>query len=108
MDTKPEDLKKAYKKEKDIRIKVRMVAVNMVVFNNESIAHTADLLMQCPDWVSSWVKHFREEGLEGLRDLPRIGWPPKVSLKEINKFSQRQITSPRLRYSMKTSTKNMG
>ena len=38
-----------------------MVAVNMVVFNNESIAHTTDLLMQCPDWVSSWVKHFREE-----------------------------------------------
>ena len=70
MDTKPEDLKKAYKKEKDIRIKVRMVTVNMVVFNNESIAHTADLLMQCHDWMSSWVKRFREEGLEGLRDLP--------------------------------------
>ncbi len=71
MGTKPEDLKKTYKKEKDIRIKVRMVAVNMVVFNNESIAHAADLLMQCPDWMSSWVKRFRDENLESLRDLPR-------------------------------------
>ncbi len=61
MDIKPEDLKKAYKKEKDIRIKTRMIAVNMVVFNNESIAHTANSLMQCPDWVSSWVGRFKEE-----------------------------------------------
>ena len=52
MDTKLEDLKKVYKKEKDIRIKVRMVAVNMVVFNNESIAHTVDLFIQRPDWTS--------------------------------------------------------
>ncbi len=98
MDTKPEDLKKAYKKEKDIRIKVRMVAVNMVVFNNESITHTADLLMQCPDWVSSWVKRFKEEGLEGLRDLPRTGRPPKVSLKEINGILSKTnyITTPKI------------
>ena len=70
MDTKPEDLKKAYKKEKDARIKVRMIAVSMVVFNNQSIAHTANLLMQSADWVSLRVMRFGEEGLEAPGPSP--------------------------------------
>ncbi len=31
----------------------------MVCMNSESIQHTADSLMQCPNWVSSWVGRFR-------------------------------------------------
>ena len=46
--TRPEDLKKAYGKKRDPRVKIRMVAVNMVCMNNESIQHTTDSLMQCP------------------------------------------------------------
>ena len=34
---KPEDLKKAYKKEKDPRVKIRMAAVNLVCINNDNI-----------------------------------------------------------------------
>ena len=42
---RPEDLKKAYRRERDFRVKIRMAAINTMCMNNESIQHTADLLM---------------------------------------------------------------
>ena len=49
---KPEDFKKAYKKEEDPCVKIRMAAVNMACFQNVSIKTTADSLMHCRNWVS--------------------------------------------------------
>ena len=57
---RPEDLKNAYGKERDLQVKIMMAAVNMVYMNNESTLHTADSLMQCPHWVSMWVERFGE------------------------------------------------
>ena len=57
--TTPEDLRAAYKREKDPKVIKRMATVNMVCMNDESIKHTADSLMQCSDWVSMWVEHFK-------------------------------------------------
>ena len=68
--TKPEDLREAYRKEKDLRMTKMIVAVNMGCVNNESIQHTADSLMQCPNWLSCWARRFEEGGLDALRDLP--------------------------------------
>ncbi len=70
---KPEGFRKAYKKERDPKVVKRMAAVNMVCMNSQSIQHTADSLMQCPNWVSFW-------------DLPKSGRPPKVKLKKIEKM----------------------
>ena len=50
----PEELRKAYRKEKDPSIKIRMAAINMVCMNNCSIQDAADSLMKCPNWVSGW------------------------------------------------------
>ncbi len=75
---RPEDLKKAYRKTRDPRVKIRTVAVNIVCTNNESIQHTADSLMKCSNWVSMWVERFKEGSIATLRDLPRPGRPPKV------------------------------
>ena len=43
---RPENLKKAYRKKRDPRVKIRMVAVNMLCMNDESIRYAADSLMQ--------------------------------------------------------------
>jgi len=67
--TNPEDLKKAYKKERDPRVRVRMVAANMVCILDYSISDTAELLMECPDRVSHWARRFEEGGIDALRDL---------------------------------------
>ena len=69
--------------EKDPKVIKRMAAINMVCMNGQSIRHTADSLMQCPDWVSMWVERFKKGGIDALRDLPHTGRPPKVNLEVI-------------------------
>ncbi len=80
------DLKKAYKKEKDLQVRARILAVNMICMNNASIKYTADTLLQCPNWVTIWVQRFKEGGIDALVDLPRSGRPPKIDLEKIAKI----------------------
>ena len=47
--TKREELVKAYKKEKDHKVRARMVAVRMVRVLNMSTEETADNLVRCPN-----------------------------------------------------------
>lgn len=96
-----DQFKRAYKQEKDLKVSRRMLAVNMVCINDQSIQHTADYLMQCPDWVSMWVQRYREGGIDALRDLPRTGRPCKISINKIEKIisKNRNIITPKeLRY----------
>jgi len=51
-ETKPEELKEAYKREKDPRVRARMAAVNAVCILDCSISDTAELLMQSPNRVT--------------------------------------------------------
>ncbi len=74
-----EKLEEAYRKEKDHRVVVRMLAVHMVHFRKMSIDDAAANLLRCPRWVRNWLERFETGGLEGLRDLPRSGRPPKIS-----------------------------
>ena len=67
-DTKREELEKARKKEKDHKVRTRMVAVRMVWVLNMSVEETANLQVHCPTWVRDWLRRY-DEG--GLRDLPR-------------------------------------
>ena len=70
-DTKREELEKARKKEKDHKVRTRMVAVRMVRVLNMSVEETANLQVHCPTWVRDWLRRYDEGDPEGLRDLPR-------------------------------------
>ena len=72
------DLRNAYRKERDPRVRARMLAAHMVCNLGKGTRETADSLMQCPDWVSVWVRRYGEGGTDALRDLPRSGRPPIV------------------------------
>ena len=74
-----EELEKAYKKEKDHKVRTRMIAVRMVRARNISVDETADILIRCPNWVRNWLRRYDEGGLEGLRDLPRCGRPRRIT-----------------------------
>ncbi len=80
------DLKKACKKEKNPQVRARILAVNMVCMNNESIQHTADSLLQCPNW----VRHVGATIQRGRHRRPRrsfkSGRPPKIELEKIAKI----------------------
>ena len=89
-----DDLKKAYKKEKDLRVRARILAVNMVCSEGFKINEAAACLMQCPDWVGMWIQRFNTDGLDGLRDLPRSGRPPKISIQEMDKIMKQASQTP--------------
>ena len=72
-DTKLEELEKACKKEKDHKVRTRMVAVRMVRVRNMPVEEAADILVRCPAWIRKWLRCYDEGGLQGLRDLPRCG-----------------------------------
>ena len=80
------DLKKAYKKEKDHRVGARILAINMVYNEGFKINEATACLMQCPDWIGIWIRHFKTDGFDGLRDLPRSDRLPKIPPQEMNKI----------------------
>lgn len=65
------ELKKALRKEKDARVSLRMVAVNMVVVRERSAGYVAGSLMMSEDWVRQCVDRYERGGLDALRERPR-------------------------------------
>lgn len=55
-----------------------MLAVYDVRVLGMSAEDVAEQLMQCPNWIYTWVKRFDTDGLDGLRDLPCSGRPPLI------------------------------
>ncbi len=104
----PEDFKKAYKKEKDPKIRPRMLAVHMYYVRNKDVQEIAQDLLQCPNWVTRWVERFEKEGLDGFRDLPKCGRPVKISHKKMDqiilKTSSEHITPVQLQQILFTET----
>ena len=69
--TKRVELEKAYRKEKDSRVILRMLAVHMVRVRKMSVSGTATNLMRSDRWVHTWLERFDAGGLDDLRDLTR-------------------------------------
>ena len=96
MDTaKWEELEKAYRKERDFRVVLRMLAVHMVRVCKMSIGETAANLMRSDRWVHTWLMRFDAGGLDGLRDLPRSSRPPKISCEITARIIERAVQPKR-------------
>ena len=89
--TKREELEKACRKEKDFRAVPKMLAVHMVRVREMSIDETAANLMRSERWVHKWLRHFDAGGLDGLRDLPRTGQPPKIPHEIMARIIERPV-----------------
>ena len=68
-----------YKRESNADTKERMLLVLNVVYDKHIPAQTARDLHRSRTWASDWLKRYREEGIEGLRDRPKSGRPPDIS-----------------------------
>jgi putative transposase len=70
--------KQLYRKESNADTKERMLLVLNVVYDKHIPAQVAMSLHRIRTWASDWLKRFREEGIEGLRDRPKSGRPPDI------------------------------
>ena len=70
---------KLYRSENDANVKERMLLVLNVIYENQITAQVARDLHRSKTWASDWLKRYREEGIEGLKDRTKSGRPPDIS-----------------------------
>ncbi|ASM96440.1 helix-turn-helix domain-containing protein [Vibrio vulnificus] len=70
------DLKKLASQQKSIQMKMRLLALAHFK-DGHSRTQMAKFLKVSRASVNQWVQTFLEEGLEGLQEKPRTGWPAK-------------------------------
>ena len=80
MQVQSSELEYAYKREKDARVKERMLLI-MLIKDGKMPAHAARELHRAKSWAYTWRDRYDSEGIEGLRDKPRSGRPPMISQK---------------------------
>lgn len=70
----------AYRSEKDVDVRERLLLVRRVQVDNEQAARVAEEeLHRSRWWAYKWLKRFDKSGIDGLQDQPRTGRPPEVS-----------------------------
>jgi transposase len=66
--------------EKNVKVKERMLLVLNVVYYGRIASQVARTLHKSKGWASQWLKRYRDEGIEGLKDRPKIGRRPELPL----------------------------
>ena len=69
---------KIYRSEHDTNVKERMLLVLNVVYDKHIPAQVARDLHRSRTWVSDWLKRYREEGIEWLKNRTKNGRPPDI------------------------------
>jgi putative transposase len=69
-----------------------MLLVLNVAYDKHIPAQVTRDLHRSRTWASDWLKRYREEGIEGLRDRPKSGRPPNIP-KEIEYKIKNQLSS---------------
>jgi len=67
-----------YRKESDADVKERMLLVLNVTYDKQIPAQVARDLHRSRTWASDWLKRYREEGIEGLKNRSKSGRPPEI------------------------------
>src|SRR3989339_1896178 len=78
---KIEFLKKSYKKEKDAKVKERMLMI-VYVSQKDTLRDVAEKLHCDHKLVLYWKRRYEKEGLEGLKTRPKSGKPRKISRRQ--------------------------
>ncbi len=86
------ELIRLYKKETNLKVKERLLLVVKVENDNVIPAYAADELHRSRPWALYWLKRYREEGIEGLKDRPKSGRHPDIP-KEITYKIKNELAS---------------
>ena len=81
-------LDKAYRNERDARVKERLLLIIRVSSDKQHVELVARELHKSRAWAYKWYKRYNDEGIKGLIDKPRSGRPSFVDEEEIVKIKQ--------------------
>ena len=68
-----------YKKEKDSKVKERLLLVIRVRYDRQIPFRVVKELNRSSPWSFYWLKRYDAEGIEGLKDKPKSGRHPELS-----------------------------
>ena len=83
---------KLYRSEHDTNVKERMLLVLNVIYQKQIPAQVARDLHRSRTWASDWLKRYREEGIEGLKNRSKSGRPPDIPTEIVYQI-QNELTS---------------
>jgi putative transposase len=89
------ELIKLYKKEINIKVKERLLFVIKVKYENIIPAYASDELHRSRPWGLYWLKRYREEGIEGLKNRPKSGRHTDIPAEEKVQEIKNELASNR-------------
>jgi len=84
----PDERAKIAKKEPNPRVRQTLLAVRLVVMGN-TVPQAAKALGLKQRQSRNWIHRFNAEGLDGLRDRPRLGQPVNLPRQKEQAFRER-------------------
>lgn len=84
----------AYKLESDANVRERILLIRRIVSDGQDIRAVSKELHRSIAWVYKWLERFDKDGLEGLKNKPRIGRPPDVSQEKLSKIRTELSENP--------------
>jgi putative transposase len=82
-----------YKRESDPNVKERLLLVLKVEVDGKIPAHVAEEIHRSRTWASDWLARYDKEGVNGLKNRPKSGRPPKLSQEIALKIKRKLIES---------------
>ncbi len=87
------DLEILYKKEKDPKVKERLL---MVIHTKEgrTTREVSKIARKSYVSISKWINRFNKKGIDGLKDIPKSGKPPKMNDEQFQNLKMDLKVSP--------------
>lgn len=73
------ELHTLYESTRDVRLRTRAQMILLAAEKQMTAPQIADIVRRDRQTVRRWLKRYKSEGVEGLRDAPRAGAPGKVT-----------------------------
>lgn len=82
-----------YKGESNPKVKERLLLILRVEGDKQLPAHVVKDMHRSKPWASYWLGRYNKEGVNGLRDKPKSGRIPQVSLEVVTRIRKRLTES---------------
>jgi putative transposase len=73
------EMSQIYRKESDPKVKERLLLILKIKGDGVIPARAAKELHRSRTWASEWLERYDNDGIDGLKDKPKTGRPPKLS-----------------------------